>query len=247
MFVAGTRDLRLLVGAGDRAPDGAMVLRFSQRVAIDDEDGIAFGAYLGTDCGTREAVLRTAREGLVEIAVEGTPALGGGRYAGFGPWPSVGQGGVTAFIARNPREDGQRSRACIDGRNAAAMREHQLFRAQCGRRGGAGRRPDFCDGGGGGGRAQRDRLPLSGSGTLREPAPQRYTVVAEVSPDGAAGTPSTSTVLLECLRGLRCLPSADSMNEHRVVDIAHFKVSLQFAPTLVVWHAQGTHGRVKVG
>ena len=41
MFVAGTRDLRLLVGAGDRAPDGAMVLRFSQRVAIDDEDGIA--------------------------------------------------------------------------------------------------------------------------------------------------------------------------------------------------------------
>jgi hypothetical protein len=43
MFVAGTRDRRLLVGAGDRAPDGAMVLRFSQRVAIDDEDGIASG------------------------------------------------------------------------------------------------------------------------------------------------------------------------------------------------------------
>ena len=37
------------------------------------------------------------------------------------------------------------------------------------------------------------------------------------------------------------------MNEHRVVDIAHFKVALQFAPTLVVWHAQGPHGRVKVG
>ena len=85
-------------------------------------------------------------------------------------------------------------------------------------------------GGGGGGRAQRDLLPLSGSGTLREPAPQRYMVVAEVSPDGAAGTPSTSTVLLECLRGL--------------VDIAHSKVALQFAPTLVVWHAQGPHGRV---
>jgi hypothetical protein len=97
-------------------------------------------------------------------------------------------------------------------------------------------------GGGGGGRAQRDLLPLSGSG----PAPQRYTVVAEVSPDGAAGTPSTSTVLLECLRGLRYLLSADSMNEHRVVDIAHSKVALQFAPTSVVWHAQGPHGRVKV-
>ena len=32
------------------------------------------------------------------------------------------------------------------------------------------------------GRAQRDLLPLAGSGTLGEPAPQRYTVVAEVSP-----------------------------------------------------------------
>ena len=47
IFVAGARNLRLLVGAGDRTPSGAMVLRFSERVAIDDEDAIAFGAYLG--------------------------------------------------------------------------------------------------------------------------------------------------------------------------------------------------------
>jgi hypothetical protein len=68
-------------------------------VAIDDEDGIAFGAYLGKDGITREAVLRTGPEGLAEIAVEGAPAPGGGRYAGFGPWPTVGPDGVTAFIA----------------------------------------------------------------------------------------------------------------------------------------------------
>ena len=43
IFVAGARDLRLLVGAGDKVPGGAMILRFSERVAIDDEDGIAFG------------------------------------------------------------------------------------------------------------------------------------------------------------------------------------------------------------
>src|SRR5437016_7461590 len=49
IFVTGARDLRLLVGAGDRAPSGAMILRFSERVAIDDEDGVAFGTYLGTD------------------------------------------------------------------------------------------------------------------------------------------------------------------------------------------------------
>jgi hypothetical protein len=76
-----------------------MVLRFSERVAIDDEDAIAFGTYLGGDDGSREAVLRIGSEGLAEIAVEGTAAPGGGRYAGFGPWPTVAQGGVVAYIA----------------------------------------------------------------------------------------------------------------------------------------------------
>ena len=99
IFVTGARDLRLLVGAGDRAPSGAMILRFSERVAIDDEDGVAFGTYLGKDGVTREAVLRAGPEGLAEIALEGALAPGGGRYAGFGPWPTAAPGGVTAFIA----------------------------------------------------------------------------------------------------------------------------------------------------
>jgi hypothetical protein len=99
IFVAGARDLRLLVGTGDEAPSGAMILRFSERVAIDNEDRIAFGTYLGNDGVTREAVLRIGPGGLAEIAVEGAPAPGGGRYAGFGPWPTVGPDGVTAFIA----------------------------------------------------------------------------------------------------------------------------------------------------
>jgi hypothetical protein len=80
-----------------------MILRFSERVAIDDEDGIAVGAWLGPGGsgypGTREAVLRAGPNGLVEIAVEGAAAPGGGRYAGFGPWPTAAPGGVTAFIA----------------------------------------------------------------------------------------------------------------------------------------------------
>src|SRR6516164_1560252 len=99
IFVAGARPLRLLVRAGDQAPDGAMILRFPERVAIDEAGEIAFGAHLGKNGATREAVLRTGTEGLAEIAVEGAPAPGGGRYAGFGPWPTAGQGGVTAFIA----------------------------------------------------------------------------------------------------------------------------------------------------
>jgi hypothetical protein len=99
IFVAGSRDLRLLVSAGDRIPSGAMILRFSERVAIDDEDAIAFSSYLGNDGNTREAVLVNKADGLVEVAVEGASAPGGGRYAAFGPWPTIGTGGVISFIA----------------------------------------------------------------------------------------------------------------------------------------------------
>jgi len=99
IFIAGTRNLQLLVGAGDRTPDGTMILRFSEHVAIDDNDGIAFGAYLGDASRAREAVVRSGPDGLIEVAVEGADAPGGGRYAGFGPWPTVGPGGVTAFVA----------------------------------------------------------------------------------------------------------------------------------------------------
>src|SRR6516165_934342 len=84
IFVAGARPLRLLVGSGEQTPDEAMILRFSERVAMDEAGEIAFGAHLGKNGATREAVLRTGTEGLAEIAVEGAPAPGGGRYAGFG-------------------------------------------------------------------------------------------------------------------------------------------------------------------
>ena len=180
IFVAGARDLRLLVGTGDRAPSGAMILRFSERVAIDDEDGIAFGAYLGKDGATREAVLRIGPEGLAEIAVEGAPAPGGGRYAGFRSLADGGAGrgdGVhrgprwRAWTACRLRGDRGRYQAGRDhGRNAAAGRADRSFRTQCGRRGRTGRRADLRDGGAGGRGAQRDLLPLSGAGTLSDTA-----------------------------------------------------------------------------
>jgi hypothetical protein len=99
IFVAGARPLRLIVAAGDPTPDGAVILRFSERVAIDDEGDIAFGAYIGKSGISREAVMRIGPEGLSEIAVEGAPAPGGGHYAGFGPWPTMAPGGITAFVA----------------------------------------------------------------------------------------------------------------------------------------------------
>ena len=98
IFVAGARDLRLLVQAGDQAPSRSMIQRFTERVAIDDDGAIAFGAYLGREGSVHEAVMLAAPEGLAELAIEGTPAPGGGRYVGFGPWPTIANDGRVAFI-----------------------------------------------------------------------------------------------------------------------------------------------------
>jgi hypothetical protein len=99
IFVAGARELRLLVQAGDRARSGAMLVRFSERVALDEADGIVFGGYLEGEARPREAVLRGDPDGVAELAVEGEDAPAGGRYAGFGPWPTVAPDGAVAFVA----------------------------------------------------------------------------------------------------------------------------------------------------
>lgn len=99
IFVAGARALSLLVTAGETLANGAMILRFSERVAIDDSDGIAFGAYVGDSGNAREAVLRRSPNGIAVVALEGEPAPGGGRYVGFGPWPTLASDGTIAFIA----------------------------------------------------------------------------------------------------------------------------------------------------
>jgi hypothetical protein len=158
--------------------DGSMILRFSERVAIDDEDGIAFGAYLGETGSAREAVLRTGPEGLAEIAVEGAPAPGGGRYAGFGPWPTVGPSGVTAFIealdgapgplAAFAGEAGNIMRVATMGETLPQGERIGRFVPNTVAMAGPGRRTDLRDGGARGRRAQRDLLPLPGAGTLRD-------------------------------------------------------------------------------
>lgn len=99
IFVTGTRDLKMLVGAGAAAPDGRMILRFSERLAIDDDDNIAFGAHLGSGTQRSEALLKVNTSGLTLIASVGDPAPGGGKFAGFGEWPSAGPAGRVAFVA----------------------------------------------------------------------------------------------------------------------------------------------------
>ncbi len=99
IFVTGTRDLKMLVGAGALAPDGRMVLRFSERLAIDDNDDIAFGAHLGAGTKRSEAVMKVNTSGLTLIAAAGDPAPEGGKFSGFGEWPSAGPVGRIAFVA----------------------------------------------------------------------------------------------------------------------------------------------------
>jgi len=118
IFVAGTRTLRLLVGAGDQTPSGAMILRVSDRLAIDEEGAVAFGAYIRGEGQPREAVLRIGPEGLSEIAVEGSPAPGGWRFAAFSPWPTMAPGGAIAFVAAL---DGGPAQAAAFVANAGAV------------------------------------------------------------------------------------------------------------------------------
>jgi hypothetical protein len=99
IFVAGTRDLRLLLGVGEVMPSGAMLVQFSERVAINDGDNVALSAHLRSGNATKEAVLLITPTGLVEIAAVGGSAPGGGTFVAFGPWPSLGPGNMVAFVA----------------------------------------------------------------------------------------------------------------------------------------------------
>jgi hypothetical protein len=98
IFLAGARDLQLLIGAGETGPGGAMLVRFSERVAIDDEDNIAFVAHLGSGASS-EALIVANAAGMTQLAIVGENAPGGGRFAAFGPWPNFGPDASVAFVA----------------------------------------------------------------------------------------------------------------------------------------------------
>jgi hypothetical protein len=99
IFVTGTRDLKMLLGAGTQTPDGQMILQLSERVAIDDNDDIAFGAHVGVGAAAKEAVMKVNTSGVTLIARSGDAAPGGGKFAGFGLWPSAGPVGRVVFVA----------------------------------------------------------------------------------------------------------------------------------------------------
>jgi hypothetical protein len=98
IFAVGASELHLLVGAGEIGPGGAMLVRFSERAAIDDEDNVAFVAHLGPGASS-EALLIANASGLTQLAIVGEIAPGGGRFSAFGPWPNFGPSAAVAFVA----------------------------------------------------------------------------------------------------------------------------------------------------
>src|ERR1700724_1807805 len=98
IFAVGASELHLLVGAGEIGPGGAMLVRFSERAAIDDEDNVAFVAHLGSNVAS-EALLIANASGLTQLAIVGESAPAGGRFSAFGPWPNFGPSGTVAFVA----------------------------------------------------------------------------------------------------------------------------------------------------
>src|SRR3982075_159079 len=66
IFVAGARDLRLLVGAGESGPGGAMLVRFSERGAVEEDDNVAFVAHLGSN-NASEALVVASTSGFTRL------------------------------------------------------------------------------------------------------------------------------------------------------------------------------------
>jgi hypothetical protein len=101
IFVTGTRDLARLLAVGEIISPGTMLVRFSERVALDDDDNIAFGAHVGAGASANsEAIfLWNAASGLTQVAAIGDSAPGGGRFSAFGAWPSLGPHAAVTFVA----------------------------------------------------------------------------------------------------------------------------------------------------
>jgi hypothetical protein len=101
IFVTGTRDLARLLAVGETIAPGTMLVRFSERVALDDDDNVAFGAHVGAGAAANSEALFlwNAASGLTQVAAVGDSAPGGGRYSAFGAWPSLGLHAAVTFVA----------------------------------------------------------------------------------------------------------------------------------------------------
>jgi hypothetical protein len=91
-------EARLLVGAGDKAPDGSTIAKFSERVALNESGTVAFNAILKYG-PSPAAVLRVDGGNVSIVAKIGDPAPDGGKFGYLGLWPVLSDSGALTFIA----------------------------------------------------------------------------------------------------------------------------------------------------
>ncbi len=91
-------EARLLVGAGDKAPDDSTIAKFSERIALNESGTVAFNAILkyGT---SPAAVLRVDGGSTGLVAKIGDAAPEGGKFGYLGLWPAIADNGAITFIA----------------------------------------------------------------------------------------------------------------------------------------------------
>jgi hypothetical protein len=100
IFLTGSQSSHLLVGVGAPGPGGTTLARFSERVAINDDDNLALNAHLTKiDAPDSEAIFLANAATLEQVARSGDAAPGGGKFSGFGAWPGIGGGRTVSFVA----------------------------------------------------------------------------------------------------------------------------------------------------
>jgi len=91
-------EAKLLVGAGDKAPDESIIAKFSERIVINESGTVAFNAILKYG-PSPAAVLRVDGSNLGFVAKIGDTASEGGKFGYLGLWPAISDSGAITFIA----------------------------------------------------------------------------------------------------------------------------------------------------
>jgi hypothetical protein len=95
--VAAGQRARSLLLAGDDTPLGGVFARFGERLGLNDAGQIAFHGI--TNGATSPAgIFVTSGAGVTAVAAVGGARPGGGRFASFGPWPSLAGDGRVGFV-----------------------------------------------------------------------------------------------------------------------------------------------------
>jgi hypothetical protein len=98
IFLFDGKQVRMLAGAGEEAPVGGILAKFSERVALNDAGAVAFTAVLKN--APAAAGIFVAVDGrLNNVAALGDTAPGGGTFSYFGLWPALSASGAVVFTA----------------------------------------------------------------------------------------------------------------------------------------------------